>query len=332
MSIAIGHFFIRFEMMIMKKKRTEQKTKQKKQKEKRVWTRVILSLLVILIIVGGFVMYLLFNYAFERGGFSTQLGTNVNTEWYDNTPSQTWTQKTKDGLTLKAHYIPAKEPTNKTVLVVHGYGGSAQRMSTYIRMLHKDGYNVLAPDNRAFGQSGGKYIGYGWKDRTDLTNWMHQINEYNPHSEIGMYGISMGASAVMFTLPKAPHNVKWAIADCGYSSIYEELKYELKNLFHLPANPILPIATVYSKVLAGYNFEDGDTKQTLKHNEIPLFIIHGDADTFVPTKFAYENYRNNHGKEKQLCIVKGASHAHSKHVEPEQYQEKTAAFASKYFN
>ncbi|WP_040473217.1 alpha/beta hydrolase [Fructilactobacillus florum] len=304
----------------------------KETKRKRVWPRVLISLVVIIIVASLIALYYLFNFAFSRDGFSTQLGQGVNTEWYDTNPSQTWTQKTKSGLTLKAHYFAAAQPTNKTILVVHGYGGSARRMSTYLRMFHNEGYNVLAPDNQAFGESQGRYVGYGWQDRTALAGWMHQINQYNPHGEIGMYGISMGASAVLFTLPKAPANVKFAIADCGYASIQGELEYELQHLFHLPTFPIIPMERMYSRILAGYDFADANTSQTLKHNQIPLFIIHGDQDHLVPTRFAYENYRNNGGKQKQLWIVKGAGHAQSKQVDPELYQEKTAEFAKRWFD
>ncbi|WP_429970329.1 alpha/beta hydrolase [Fructilactobacillus sp. Tb1] len=307
------------------------KNKEKKIKQKRVWTRVLLSLLVILIIIGGIAMYYLFNFAFARGGFSDQIKSRSNTEWYDTHTSQIWTQKTKDGQTLKAHYFTADQPTNKTVIVIHGYGGSARHMSTYIRMFHNDGYNVLAPDNRGFGDSTGHYIGYGWLDRIDVANWMKQINEYNPHGEIGMYGISMGAATVMYTLPLAPSNTKFAIADCGYSSINAELSHELHSIFHLPAFPILPIANWYSRILAKYDFMDANTNETLKHNNIPLFIIHGSADDFVPTKFAYQNYKNDAGKDKEIWIVRGADHAHSKETDPVQYNQKTAAFANKWF-
>lgn len=306
--------------------------KVQKMKHKHVWVRVVLSLLVILIIIGGIAMYYLFNFAFARGGFSDQIRSKANTEWYDSHPSQTWTQKTKDGQTLKAHYFAADQPTNKTVVVVHGYGGSARRMSTYIRMFHNDGYNVLAPDNRGFGDSTGKYIGYGWLDRVDVANWMKQVNQYDPHGELGIFGISMGASTVMYTLPLAPSNTKFAIADCGYSSINAELSHELHDVFHLPAFPILPIANWYSRFLAGYKFTDGNTTDTLKHNQIPLFIIHGSDDKFVPTKFAYQNYKNDKGKDKEIWIVRGAEHAQSKQIQPAEYQQKMADFASKWFN
>ncbi|WP_413628131.1 alpha/beta hydrolase [Fructilactobacillus vespulae] len=283
------------------------------------------------IIVAGIGMYYLFNFAFQRGGFSTTLGGHPNTEWYDTTQSQTWTQKTKDNITLKAHYFEAEQPTNKTVIVIHGYGGSARKMSSYEQMFHNMGYNVLAPDNRSFGDSGGNYTGYGWKDRTDIVNWMKQINQYNPHTEIGMYGISMGAAAVMFTLPEAPQNVKFAIADCGYTSINAELTHELKTMFNLPAFPIIPLANIYSQVLAGYGFDDANTKNTLKHNEIPLFIIHGSKDNFVPTKFAYENYKNNKGNNKELWIVKNAKHAQSRLEDPQEYQRRVGDFAMRWF-
>ncbi|CAM2732251.1 cell surface hydrolase, membrane-bound [Fructilactobacillus fructivorans] len=294
------------------------------------WHKAVIALVIIVIILIFVGTYFLFNFAFKRGGYSTQVGEKVNTTWIKKQNPQVWHQTNKSGLKLTAYYLPAKTTTNKTMIVVHGYGSTGHKMNNYIRMFHDDGYNVLAPDDESFGRSQGEYAGYGWKDRSDIVTWMNMIDQKMPTGRLGMFGISMGAAAVLFTLPKAPHNVDFAIADCGYNSIYDELKYELGTLFHLPTFPILPIARIYGNIFAKYDFYAANTKQTLAHNKIPLFIIHGNADKFVPVKDAYINYQNDHGPKK-LWIVNHATHADSLNKEGHVYVEKTRAFSEQYF-
>nr|WP_272950452.1 alpha/beta hydrolase [Companilactobacillus halodurans] len=243
-----------------------------------------------------------------------------------------WEQTLPNGLKIRARFLPADDKSFKTVIVVHGFGSSSKYMGSYVRMFHDAGYNVLTPDLRSFGLSQGQYSGYGFQDRPDMVNWIKLINQkFGNKSEIGLYGISMGASTVMYALEKPLPNVKFAIADCGYSSISGELSYQLKDMFHLPSFPIIPTTSLLSKLLADYNFYQADTKKFLKNNLVPLYIIHGAEDKFVPTKNAYQNFNYNKGPKK-LWIVKHAGHAGSLTQSRQTYIDNVTAFAKKYFS
>lgn len=281
------------------------------------------------IAAGGY----MFNYAFSKSGYSSQTKGHMskNDKWFVDQKQTTWEQTAKDHLKLKARYLPATHKTNKTVVVVHGYGSASKYMGSYVKMFHNAGYNVLAPDNRSFGMSQGKYAGYGWKDRTDLLNWIKLVNRrIGSNSQIGLFGVSMGAATVMYTLGEQPKNVRFAIEDCGYSTISGELDYQLKEMFGLPSFPIVPTASLYADVLAGYNFYQASTKETLKKSKVPLYVIHGSKDTFVPTKNAYKNYNYAQGPKK-LWIVQGAGHAESMKVAGNKYADNTINFAKEYF-
>lgn len=298
------------------------------------YIKVILSVAVGVVLVadvaaGGY----MFNYAFSKNGYASKTtGTlSKNSQWFMDQKQDIWQQTTKDNLVLKARYLPATKKTAKTVVVVHGYGSASKFMGSYVKMFHEAGYNVLAPDNRSFGLSQGKYAGYGWKDRKDLANWIKMINQKNgARSQIGLFGVSMGAATVMYTLGEKPKNVKFAIEDCGYSTISGELDYQLKEMFGLPSFPIVPTASLYADALAGYNFYQASTRDTLKRSKVPLYVIHGSKDTFVPTENAYKNYDYAKGPKK-LWIVKGAGHAQSLSVAGKKYITNTTDFAKEYF-
>lgn len=298
------------------------------------YVKIILSVAVGVVLVadiaaGGY----MFNYAFSKNGYASESGGSMskNDRWFADQKQDIWQQTTKDKLKLKARYLPAAKKTAKTVVVVHGYGSASKYMGSYVKMFHQAGYNVLVPDNRSFGMSQGKYAGYGWKDRTDLANWIKMANKENgSQSQIGLFGVSMGAATVMYTLGKKLKDVKFAIADCGYSTISGELDYQLKEMFGLPSFPIVPTASLYADALAGYNFYQASTKDTLKKNKVPLYVIHGSKDTFVPTSNAYKNYDYTKGPKK-LWIVKGAGHAQSYHVAGQKYIDNTIDFAKEYF-
>ncbi|NVY96434.1 alpha/beta hydrolase [Lactobacillus sp. DCY120] len=303
--------------------------------KKKFW-KITLGTLIVLLVgadLGG--AYYLFNFAFKKGGYSSRGSDASETStqrWARQQKQERWTQTSFDGLKMKARYYPAPQPTKKTIVVVHGYGDNSLTVGQYSQLFHEAGYNVLTPDGRAAGMSQGKYLGYGWQDRDDLAWWIKQVQKrQGPQGEIGLYGLSMGAAEVMYYLGlKVPKQVKFAITDCGYASIKGELQHELQSLFHLPSFPLLPTANLFAKTIAHYDFYAADTKKTLRQNRIPLFIIHGTKDDFVPTKHARINYDNNHGPKK-LWLVSGAKHAQSYQMQPQKYRQKVIQWTQKYF-
>ena len=195
-------------------------------------------------------------------------------DWFNNKNNRTdWQLTSTDGLKLSAYYLPAEKEQHKTAIIAHGYMGQASDMPQYAKIYHDLGYNVLMPDARGHGKSEGDYIGFGWPERKDYLQWINRIVKQDPQSEIVLHGVSMGGATVMMTSgEKLPDNVKAFIEDCGYSSVNGELSYQLKQMFNLPAFPLIPVTSVVTKVRAGYFFGEADTfGKFVKEEEKPAF-------------------------------------------------------------
>ncbi|MGR3741254.1 alpha/beta hydrolase [Companilactobacillus sp. DQM5] len=246
----------------------------------------------------------------------------------------TWKQlSATDDLKLVADYVPAKNTTKKTIIIAHGFMGKKEDMAQQIKMFHDMGYNVLAPDDRAHGQSQGNVIGYGWLDKDDYLKWINKvIKKDGKNSQIGLYGISMGGATVMMTSGiNLPSQVKAIVEDCGYTSLKDELFYEAGNLYKIPPIPLVKTLSWVTKIKGGYDPYEASSVKQLNNNHLPTFFIHGDKDDFVPTKMVYENYKATKGP-KELWLVKGASHAKSFAKNPKLYQNKIGKFLNKYFD
>lgn len=229
-----------------------------------------------------------------------------------------------------AWYLPAAQKSQKTALVVHGFLNSKAGMKPYAMLFHELGYNVLIPDNEAHGQSQGNIIGYGWNDRENVIAWTKELVHENPNSRISYFGLSMGAATVMMASgEKLPKQVVNIIEDCGYSSVWEELKHQAKVMYHLPAFPLLYEVSAISKIRAGFTYKEASSVKQLQKNKLPVLFIHGDKDDFVPTKMVYDNYKATKGP-KELVLIKGAKHAEAYKVNVQEYEEKIKAFLKKY--
>ena len=252
-------------------------------------------------------------------------------EWLDHQRFLDMETISYDGLKLKAQYLPYPK-SDKVVICVHGFRSNHYReFAYYIRFYHELGYNILLPDNRAHGQSEGHYIGFGWLDRLDLLEWIKKIEKYfqNDPISIVLHGISMGGATVLMASGEhLSENVKAIIADCSYTSAYDEFKYFLHNK-HVPSFLLLPSATLLSKKVVGYNFKEASALNQVKKSQTPTLFIHGNQDHFVPTHMALELY-NACQAEKKLLIVNDAAHAESYHKEKNLVENNIKDFLKKY--
>ena len=235
-----------------------------------------------------------------------------------------------DNLKLHAYEVKNENKTDKWAIVVHGYTSEGKLLSSKAKHLYNMGYNVLVPDLRSHGSSEGDYIGMGWHDRLDIIDWINYIVKNNPNSEIALHGTSMGSATVlMVSGEKLPSNVKAIVADCGYTSVYDEFSYQLKQLFNLPAFPIMNFSDVVTHIRAGYCLNDASAINQVKKSTTPILYIHGDKDDFVPYYMMDELY-NATNSEKEKLTIEGGEHANSDLVNPKLYWSTVNSFLEKY--
>lgn len=237
-----------------------------------------------------------------------------------------------DKLKLHSYKVTNQNNSNKWVIAVHGYTSEGINMSTYAKHYYDNGYNVLIPDLRAHGLSEGNYIGMGWDDRLDIISWINYILNENPNAEIILHGVSMGAATVLMTSgEEIPSNVKAIVADCGYTSVWDEFAYQLDDLFSLPEFPILNVSSMVAKIRAGYFLGEASSLEQVKNSKTPILYIHGDKDDFVPYYMMEELY-NATSSEKEMLTIEGAEHAKASEVDPETYWNTVNNFINKYMN
>ncbi len=218
-----------------------------------------------------------------------------------------------DGLELYGRLLLQKRATRGTVIMMHGYHSAGEGdFACQLRHVYELGFNILLPDERAHGKSQGEYICFGALERYDCRDWIFFLNEILGELPIYLYGISMGASTVMLTSAlKLPQNVRGVIADCGYTSPRSMFSVVIKKKYHLPPIPFIPIASLIAKAVAGFFFGDADCEKALKQTGLPVLLIHGASDDFVPPEMTIANWRALEGKRRQLYFVADARHANA---------------------
>lgn len=226
-----------------------------------------------------------------------------------------------DGTKLHAMWIPAENPKG-TVLLAHGYrSNKLLDFSLAFELYHNLGMNILVPDQRGNGKSGGKYITFGAKESGDMVSWIAYHNKTFGEYELVLSGLSMGASTTLYLADQnLPKNVKGIIADCGFTSAKDIISVVFHRIVHLPAMPSIWVADLFARLFAGFSLYEKDTRKSLKNSKLPVLMIHGKEDGYVPCEMTVEGYEACTGP-KNLLLVDGADHGVSFVVAREKYLE-----------
>jgi len=235
-----------------------------------------------------------------------------------------------DHLRLHGYLCMQSEPNKKWAVLIHGYDDSGLWFGREALAFYQAGFNLLLPDARGHGKSQGTYVGMGWHDRLDIKKWIYWLVRQYPDSEIVLYGVSMGAAAVMMAAGgNLPPNVKAAVEDCGYTSAWSVLSYQMKSQFHLPAFPLLYCADFVTRIRAGYGLKEADALKCVAGTRLPMFFIHGTEDRFVPFKMMKELY-DACKSEKECLAVEGAAHVEAALAGGAAYWDRVFRFVGRY--
>lgn len=312
------------------------------------WKKILILFVILFIVIQIIGSFFFYELAVKRGPKeflqnNTDLEVSdaamelyLNGDWIDWVNAQKFEKLTltsRDGLELLGYYLPASKPTDKLVILTHGYLGHAKQMGIYGQFYHNDwDYNLFLPDARGHGKSGGDYYGFGWPDRLDLIDWTNLlVDKLGSDTQIVYHGLSMGAATVLMASGEIqlPPQVRAIIADSPYQSVYQLFSYQMKRMFHLPPFPFLDSTSLLTKIRAGYSFREASSLKQVEKAQAPILYIYGEDDTFVPTEMAEELYRHT-ASDKSLFLVPNANHGESFALTGEEYKQQIKHFLERY--
>ena len=226
----------------------------------------------------------------------------------------------RDGVRLAGHWAPVEEP-KRAVLAIHGWrGGWVQAFGMMADFLESQGCSVLYVDQRGTNGSEGEYIGFGLAERLDCADWLSWLAERCPGLPLYMIGMSMGGTSALMAAGEAlPASLRGIVADSAFTSPKAILGHVARKNLHLPFGVGVRMAESAFRRKLGASADSCSTVEALKRCRIPVLLVHGGKDRFVPPDMAFENYRACAGP-RRLFFVPGADHVGSWFSDGEGYR------------
>jgi pimeloyl-ACP methyl ester carboxylesterase len=187
-------------------------------------------------------------------------------------------------LQLAAWWIPAPGPSPRTAVIVHGYSDSKIGGIAWAPTFRALGFNVLAVDLRAHGESDGAHTTAGFFERHDLSQVIDQVRAARPaetRDELILFGVSLGAAVVGATAAlRECADVDAVIMDCPFRDYLSAARTHARAQ-GLPGKLFQAVALDWARRLSKADFDLCAPVRVIPALACPLMVIHGEADLFV---------------------------------------------------
>ena len=291
---------------------------------------ILLSLLIITLAISAYCFHICFYspenrqedpYALLNGEQYAVLSEGIFhcTRRMEESPCEFVKTESFDGTPLSARYYHHADSA-PIMILFHGYRSMALRDSAggYI-LAKKAGFNVLAVDQRAHGRSGGRIITFGILERKDCLAWVEYVNRrFGNQAPIVLSGLSMGAATVLMAsdLPLSD-NVVGIMADCPYSSP-SDIILKVASDRRYPSKLVYPFLRLGAWLYGRFNIEETSAVKAACNTKIPILLIHGEDDRFVPCEMS-RSIAKRCGTA-QLHTFPNAGHGLSYTSDPDRYE------------
>ena len=236
-----------------------------------------------------------------------------------------------DGLTLSGRYYHVQDGAPLDI-AFHGYRSSAMTDFSGGSSLCLDmGHNLILVDQRAHGRSQGRTISFGIQERRDCLSWIeYGVDRFGPDVKIMLYGISMGGATVLMASGlELPENVRGIVADCPYACA-RDIICKVADKKGIPCKLAWPFVKIGARIYGGFDVDETDAAEAVKASKMPILILHGESDGFVPCDMSDIG---QHNPEMVTRVTfPGADHGISYLVDPQRYRRVVEDFAEDCLN
>lgn len=211
--------------------------------------------------------------------------------------------KSFDRVNVSSWFIP-NDTSKKAIILLNGIGGNRLGVVSRAQFYLKNGFNVLTPDLRATGESGGDIISFGWNERYDLLACVDFLKDKGME-KIAVHGMSLGAATIVYSFQENP-DYDFVVLESCYDNISNALNNRVDK-FPIPSCAFYPM-TKFTEMRVEASSEDLSPEKYIGLSKSPIFILAGDSEKRVKKEETEKLFSNCQSITKHLHFFKDAHH------------------------
>lgn len=240
---------------------------------------------------------------------SDKTGINVDTLPFEKTMV-----KTNDNAEIETYTYRNPKPSGKVIILSHGIRQNAQSMFIFFNLYDKLGFDIVGFSYRNHGNSTKSVTTFGKNEVKDLEAVMNYAHsQFGEQVRYGIHGISMGSAIMLQYAGQTVQNRKYdfLVSDCSFADLGQLLETRLKEDYTpISFLPLVQTASSISSTIGRFDFYNIQPKSDIAKIDVPVLIVHGKADTYIPLNHANQLFDAKKDK-KHLLVIDKAPHAES---------------------
>jgi pimeloyl-ACP methyl ester carboxylesterase len=207
-----------------------------------------------------------------------------------------------DGVGLKGWRGDAAGKHRGTLIYLHGVADNRASGAGVIARFQKRGFDVVAYDSRAHGESGGDACTYGYFEKEDLRRVLDTVRP----GPVILVGSSLGA-AIALQLAAIDERVSVVVAAECFSDLRTVVTERAPFFF---TSGVVGRAIQLAERQGQFQIDDVSPAAAARTLKVPTLIIHGADDVDTPPDHSHRVFAGLAGPKK-LILVPGARHNES---------------------
>jgi len=234
---------------------------------------------------------------------------------------------TTDGLKLTSYLTySSRDTTFGTIILVHGIRSYKEHFIELSEYLSEQGFNSVAIDLRAHGQSEGTHCTFGVKEKEDISTLIDTLEKQEGISQcIGIWGQSLGG-AIALQAMGSDKRIQYGIIESTFSDLNSITNDYFKNKIGFSFKIFTDYLVYRAGKIAEFDPQEASPLLYCSKIEQPILLIHGNQDKRINIKYAKANFSQIKSPKKELCIIEGANHLNVWQIGGIQYFDKIISF------
>ncbi len=210
---------------------------------------------------------------------------------------------------------PAANGNAPAILYLHGARWNLTGHLFRIEQLRAFGFSVLAIDYRGFGKSGGDLPSEATVYEDAFAAWQRLVVLQPDPSRRFIYGHSLGGSVAVDLAARLKAASDQSGRPAARGLIIESSFTTLADIARSLTMSMLPTQLILSQKF--------DTLGKIPGVGLPVLVVHGKEDRYVPPRFSEELFAAAQGPKK-LLLIEGGTHNNSMRTGSEAYRQALA--------
>jgi uncharacterized protein len=207
-----------------------------------------------------------------------------------------------DDIALRGWLCGTPLTSRGTLIVLHGVADTRGSTAPIVERYLARGFDVIAYDSRAHGESGGEMCTYGFYEKRDL----RRVIDAFGHGPIVLLGSSLGGAVALQEAAIDPR-VSVVVAAESFSDL-RTVATERAPFVFTPWS--ITQAFDLAEQRGRFRVDEVSPRDAAKSISVPVLLVHGAADVETPPDHSRRIHDALKGP-KRLLLVPGVGHNHS---------------------